>query len=127
MQLLLSFATDTSKGLSATEIENLPAKVSTPPTSSSENVMTENIPIPSTSSVNPESAAAPSFATDTSKKVCLLLGSIICRLKLQKKSLNFYPKVLQLLLPLKLPKWKIQTLVLIVRNSSLKLPLQGVL
>ena len=32
-------------------------------------MMTENLPIPSTSSVNSESAAAPSFATDTSKSL----------------------------------------------------------
>ena len=64
-----SFATDTSKSLSASGIENLPAKVSPTPTSSSENVMTENLPIPSTSSVNSESAAASSFATDTSKSL----------------------------------------------------------
>ena len=64
-QLVLTPSASSASDIFPAEIN----KTSPAPTSSSENVITKNLPIPSTSSVKPESAAAPSFATDTSKSL----------------------------------------------------------
>ena len=64
-QLVLTPSASSASDIFPAEIN----KTSPAPTSSSENVITKNLPIPSTSSVKPESAAASSFATDTSKSL----------------------------------------------------------
>ena len=64
-QLVLTPSASSASDIFPAEI----SKTSPAPTSSSENVITKNLPIPSTSSVKPESAAASSFATDTSKSL----------------------------------------------------------